>query len=67
MAGINERVLGRCDHCGGEVTVPKTFMSTQQPVPKCCKCDREIAMGGPPIKMKRSWAPRVPVRVSGID
>jgi hypothetical protein len=35
---LNDIVHGTCSKCGGPVTTPRAFMSTQQPIPTCKGC-----------------------------
>jgi hypothetical protein len=51
MASVNEKVIGRCGNCGGEVTVPLSFMSTMKPVPTCNQCGSTAKTAGPVIPM----------------
>lgn len=64
MAGVNERVVGKCSICGGEVVVPVAFHSTEAPVPSCRKCGAvaHTTADLPVIPMKpgslsRNWQP----------
>lgn len=35
---MNSQTIGRCDQCGGRVTVPRAWMSVVPPIPKCESC-----------------------------
>ena len=58
MAGINERVVGRCSICGGEVVIPTVFWSVVQPIPTCKSCGAVMRNQGPVIPMVPIAAPK---------
>lgn len=43
--------LGQCSLCGGDVTVPQVYMSTNPPVPTCDRCGAVKRGDGPVIDM----------------
>lgn len=51
MAGVDDRIVGTCGNCGGEVCVPIAFHSTQQPTPRCTRCGSTPKVSGPVIPM----------------
>lgn len=54
---MQEKKIGICSHCGGFVTIPTVWYSTEDPVPTCQKCGAVAESNLPVVKMKEpaSW------------
>lgn len=37
-----DKILGSCSQCGGDVTVPESYMSVVPPVPTCKSCGATV-------------------------
>lgn len=50
--GIDSILVGKCSKCGGPVTLPKVWMGTQHPTPRCESCHASAKPKyGPTIEM----------------
>lgn len=38
----NKRIVGKCGHCGGIVTVPTMWHSVNPPIPECESCGAQV-------------------------
>lgn len=52
MYRYNERIIGVCSICGGNVSVPTLWWSTQAPQPTCSSCGAIAQNRGPIIPMQ---------------
>lgn len=46
------RILGKCSICGGQVTVPSSWLGILPPTPTCQSCGAEAENPGPVIPMR---------------
>lgn len=47
-----DKIIGQCSLCGGNVTVPTAWWSTEPPVPHCKKCGAHEKNQLPIIEME---------------
>ena len=58
MIGNNERLVGTCSICGGEVVLPVVYWIVVQPVPACKRCGAKTNQPkAPVIDMEPSKTP----------
>lgn len=48
---MNEQI-GKCSHCGGRVTMPRSWSSVVPPVPTCERCGARAKDKSPTIEME---------------
>jgi hypothetical protein len=39
---MSKRIVGKCGHCGGKVTVPTMWHGVNPPVPQCESCGAQV-------------------------
>ncbi len=51
-------IIGKCSICGGQVTVPESWLGIFPPTPTCRSCGAEAENRGPVIPMRPKGAKR---------
>lgn len=49
---MQKKIIGQCANCGGEVSIPGTYLSVKPPIPRCEDCGAKMESTLPVVEME---------------